>query len=101
MKRKAEEELRPQSVKRTPSVSLSMNMPNTRSSGSTSGAKDQVTESDPVLGGADTSRSIARPSGLGSTTEAKAPKRSSAATKEISPPPLRRKIATGRKFAAG
>ena len=101
MKRKAEEELRPPSVKRTSSASLSMNIPSTRSSGSTSLAKAQDNESEAVLDSTDSSKAATEPSGPGSAAEAQALKRSLAATREISPPPLRRKVATGCKFAAG
>jgi RNA exonuclease 1 len=55
----------------------------------------EETEGETGLGGADTSKVTAKPSSLKSTPEAKAPKRRSAATKEISPPPLRRKSANG------
>ena len=101
MKRKTEEELRPPSVKRTSSASLSMNIPSTRSSGSTSLAKAQDNESEAVLDSTDSSKAATEPSGPGSAAEAQALKRSLAATREISPPPLRRKVATGCKFTAG
>ena len=55
----------------------------------------EETEGEISLGDSDTRKQISKPSSLKSTPEPKAPKRSSAATKEISPPPLRRKPPNG------
>lgn len=97
MKRKAEDELGPHSAKRSPSASLTMNMSNSRSGGSNSPAQAQETVGEAGRGRTETNKATARPTSLGSTTEVKVPKRRLAATKEISPPPLRRSVAIGRE----
>jgi RNA exonuclease len=54
----------------------------------------------PGLGGSVSNKATAKPSSLKSTPEAKDPKRHSAATKPISPPPLRRTVANGTTVSA-
>ncbi|KAE9366087.1 phospholipase D/nuclease [Stipitochalara longipes BDJ] len=94
MKRKAEEELRPGSVKRIPSASLPMSLSSSKSTDLKSLVRETGGETGP--GCTDSSkRTTARLSNLESIPDASAPKRRSAATKEISPPPLRRKTANG------
>ena len=57
----------------------------------------EETEGEIGLGSTAASRATAGPPSLKSTPESKAPKRRSAATKEISPPPLRRQSANGTR----
>jgi tyrosyl-DNA phosphodiesterase-1 len=92
MKRKAEDELRPQSAKRSPSASLAMNVSSSKSSVSNSLTSVQETQGEAGRGRVDIGKAIPGPVHRESTAEAKPLRRRTAATKEISPPPLRRKV---------
>jgi tyrosyl-DNA phosphodiesterase-1 len=92
MKRKAEEQLGPGSSKS--SGSFDMNVSSPRTLGPTSLMKVLKTESKARLGNADSSKGNVTSSLLEPTSEVNAPKRSYAATRDISPPPLRRKVVT-------